>query len=196
MRPLIDPPLAVAGAWLARRGVSANMVTVAGFAVGAAAVLALAKGAFLVALVLILLNRLADGLDGAVARVRGPTDFGGYLDIVLDFIFYSAVVFGVALGQPEQALWAAFLIFSFVGTGVSFLAFAIIAAKRGLSTNTRGKKSIFYLGGLAEGTETIVTIVLICLFPGAFPWIAGIFGAMCWITTAFRIYEARRAFDG
>lgn len=196
MRPLIDPPLAVAGAWLARRGVSANMVTVAGFAVGAAAVLALAKGAFLVALVLILLNRLADGLDGAVARVRGPTDFGGYLDIVLDFIFYSAVVFGVALGQPEQALWAAFLIFSFVGTGVSFLAFAIIAAKRGLSTNTRGKKSIFYLGGLAEGTETIVTFVLICLFPGAFPWIAGIFGAMCWITTAFRIYEARRAFDG
>ncbi|NQW09487.1 MAG: CDP-alcohol phosphatidyltransferase family protein [Alphaproteobacteria bacterium] len=196
MRRVIDPPLNSAGAWLAARGVAANGLTVTGFVIGMGAVPALAVDAPLAALVLILLNRLADGLDGAVARVRGPTDFGGYLDIVLDFLFYSAVVFGVALGQPEHAVWAAFLIFSFVGTGVSFLAFAIVAAKRDLTTDTLGKKSIYYLGGLAEGTETIVTFVLICLFPDAFPWIAGIFGAMCWITTVFRINEARRAFGG
>lgn len=170
------------------------MVTVAGFAIGLGAVVALAHGLPLLALVLILVNRIADGLDGAVARIHGPTDFGGYLDIVLDFLFYSAVVFGVALGRPEFAVWAAFLIFSFVGTGVSFLAFAIVAAKRRLTSEARGKKSIFYLGGLAEGTETIVTFVLICLIPDAFPWIAGVFGAMCWVTTAFRINEARRAF--
>jgi phosphatidylglycerophosphate synthase len=159
-----------------------------------AAVPALAVGRYDLALVAILANRLADGLDGAVARAAGPTDLGGYLDIVLDFLFYSAVVFGVALGRPHEAVWAAFLIFSFVGTGASFLAYAIIAAKRRVTTETRGRKSIFYLGGLAEGTETILAFVLICLFPAAFPWIAGAFGAMCWITTASRIWQAARAF--
>lgn len=194
LRRVIDPPLEVAGRRLARAGVTANAMTVAGFAVGVLAVPALATGHYELALAAILLNRLADGLDGAIARVVGPTDLGGYLDIVLDFLFYSAVVFGVALGRPQEAVWAAFLIFSFVGTGASFLAYAIIAAKRGVTTSTRGRKSIFYLGGLTEGTETIVAFVLICLFPDAFPWIAGIFGAMCWITTAGRIGQAAGAF--
>lgn len=194
LRRMIDPPLDAAGRRLARAGVAANTMTIAGFAVGAAAVPALATGRHDIALAAILLNRLADGLDGAIARAAGPSDLGGYLDIVLDFLFYSAVIFGVALGRPDQAVWAAFLIFSFVGTGTSFLAYAIIAAKRGVTTATRGRKSIFYLGGLAEGSETIAALVLICLFPDAFPWIAGVFGAMCWITTAGRIWQAVQSF--
>lgn len=194
LRPLIDPVLDVAGRRLAKAGVRADAVTVAGFAVGLAAVPAIALGRSDLALAAILLNRLADGLDGAVARAAGPTDLGGYLDIVLDFLFYSAVVFGVALGRPEEAVWAAFLIFSFVGTGSSFLAYAVIAAKRGVTTESHGRKSIFYLGGLAEGTETIVAFLLICLIPHVFPWIAAIFGAMCWLTTAGRITQAVRAF--
>ena len=194
LRRVIDPPLDVAGRWLARRGVAANAVTVGGFAVGMTAIPALATGRYELALAAILANRLADGLDGAIARAAGPSDLGGYLDIVLDFLFYSAVAFGVALGRPDQAVWAAFLIFSFVGTGSAFLAYAIVAAKRGVTTATRGRKSIYYLGGLAEGSETIIAFVLICLLPDAFPWIAGVFGAMCWITTASRIGQAVRAF--
>lgn len=194
LRRVIDPPLDAAGRRLAGGGVTANAVTIIGFAVGVAAVPALAVGRYDLALAAILLNRLADGLDGAVARASGPTDLGGYLDIVLDFLFYSGVVFGVALGRPDEAVWAAFLIFSFVGTGASFLAYAIIAAKRGVTSERRGRKTIFYLGGLAEGTETIAALVLICLTPEAFPWIAGGFGAMCWITTAGRIRQAVRTF--
>ena len=194
MRRLIDPPLNAAGRAIARRGISANAVTVVGFVIGLGAVPALAAGNHLAALALIIGNRLADGLDGAVARATGPSDVGGYLDIVLDFIFYSAVVFGVALGRPDQAVYAAFLIFSFIGTGASFLAYAIIAAKRGLTTQSQGRKSIFYLGGLTEGTETILAFVLICLLPDYFPWIAIIFGVMCWITTAGRIAMAVRDF--
>lgn len=194
LRRVIDPPLDTAGRWLARRGVAANAVTIAGFAVGMLAIPALATGRYDLALAAILANRLADGLDGAIARAVGPSDLGGYLDIVLDFLFYSAVVFAVALGRPEHAVWAAFLIFSFVGTGSSFLAYAIVAAKRGVTTATRGRKSIYYLGGLAEGSETVIAFVLICLLPDAFPWIAGVFGAMCWITTASRIAQAVRAF--
>src|SRR5690349_9990595 len=183
LRPLIDRPLDRAGRVLARYGVRADAVTVAGFAVGALSWPVLAAGHYGVALALILVNRLCDGLDGAVARQAGPTDFGGYLDIVLDFLFYSGVVFFFAVGRPHDALPACFLVFSFVGTGASFLAYAIIAAKRGLTTSLRGAKSLYYLGGLTEGTETIALFVLICLLPSRFNSLAWGFGALCWITT-------------
>lgn len=194
LRRVIDAPLDRIGAWLVSMGATANAVTAIGMILGAAAVAALALEAYGAALVLILLNRLADGLDGAIARNRGITDFGGYLDIVADFLFYNAVVFGFALGRPEEALAAAFLLFSFVGTGISFLAFAVMAAKRGIETDRYGRKSLFYIGGLTEGTETIACFVAICLFPDAFAWIAVGFGILCWMTTIARALQARYVF--
>ncbi|MGP1393954.1 MAG: CDP-alcohol phosphatidyltransferase family protein [Inquilinaceae bacterium] len=194
MRKLIDRPLHRAAGHLARAGIAANGVTVAGFAVGGGALLALAACQYPLALALILVNRLADGLDGALARRQGVTDLGGYLDIVFDFIFYSGMVFGFALGRPDMAIPAAFLMFSFVGTGTAFLAYAVIAAKRGLTTDMSGPKSLYYVGGLTEGTETIAVLIAICLFPDAFAWIAYGFGILCWITTAGRVDAARRTF--
>lgn len=194
MRRIIDPPLDAAGRRVAALGLGANTITLGGFAVGLLAIPLLAFESYWAALTAILANRLADGLDGAVARHRGPSDLGGYLDIVCDFLFYSAVVFGFALARPENALPAAFLIFSFVGTGASFLAFAAIAAKRGLTSAKRGRKSLYYLGGLTEGTETIAAFVALCLFPDAFAAIAYGFGLLCWITTAARILTAWRSF--
>ncbi len=188
-RRWIDPPLDRAGAALARLGLGANAVTVAGFLVGAAAGVALAFRRYELALGLIAVNRLADGLDGAVARRLGPTDFGGYLDIVLDYLFYAGVPLGFAVGRPESALPAAFLLFSFLGTGPSFLAFAAVAAKRGLTTEARGRKSIYFLGGLAEGAETIAAFVVICLRPDWFDAVAWGFGALCCLTTAARIAD-------
>jgi phosphatidylglycerophosphate synthase len=194
LRRLIDPSLDRIGAAIGRRGIGADAVTLAGFAVGVASFPALAAQVYGLALALILLNRVMDGLDGAVARHAGATDFGGYLDIVCDFLFYSGVVFFFAVGRPEQALPAAFLIFSFVGTGSSFLAYAVFAAKRGITTSIRGTKSLYYIGGLTEGTETIALFIAICLFPDAFPWLAWGFGALCWITTAARVTAAAGAF--
>jgi phosphatidylglycerophosphate synthase len=193
MRRIIDPPLDRIGRRVAAAGVSANAVTLAGFAVGLLAIPLLAAEWYGLALAAILINRLADGLDGAVARHTTLTDFGGYLDIVCDFIVYSGVAFGFALARPENAVPAAFLILSFVGTGTTFLAFAIMAAKRGLSSEARGRKSLFYLGGLAEGTETIVAFAAFCLFPSAFVPLAYVFGALCWLTTAARVVTARRS---
>lgn len=150
-----------------------------------------------IALVLILLNRLADGLDGAVARHHRISDFGGYLDIVCDFIVYAAVPFGFALADPAaNGVAAAFLILSFVGTGTSFLAFAIIAEKHGIRTSARGAKSFYYLGGLTEGTETMAVFIAMCLWPQAFVWLAVGFGVLCWITTASRVASAWEAFRG
>ena len=170
-------------------------MTVLGFIIGLLAVPALAINGYLLALLLILMNRLADGLDGAIARRTEKTDRGGFLDITLDFIFYSSVPFGFALADPSNnALAAAFLIFSFIGTGCSFLAYAIMAEKRGLSTDIRGQKSLYYLGGLTEGTETIALFVLMCLVPSWFSTLAMIFGGLCWITTATRIHAGWRSF--
>lgn len=193
LRPLIDPPLDRVAARLERLGVGANAITVTGFAIGAVAALLVALGSPLLALAGLVANRLLDGLDGAVARRRGVTDFGGYLDIVLDFLFYAGFVFAFAVADPQRnALAAAFLILCFVGTGSSFLAYAIMAARRGIETRARGTKSLYYLGGLTEGTETIAVFVLFCLAPTWFAPLAILFGVLCCLTTVSRILIARR----
>ncbi|MCB1883478.1 MAG: CDP-alcohol phosphatidyltransferase family protein [Geminicoccaceae bacterium] len=197
LRPLIDPPLGRLGTFLARRRVTADLLTWAGFALSGLAMLLIAGGATLLGLLPLLLGRLADGLDGAVARVNGQTDKGGFLDITLDFIAYAGLVFAFALGDPvRNALPAAFLLFAFMGTGSSFLAFAVMAEKRGLVTEAQGKKSLYYLDGLTEGTETILFYVLACLLPAHFPLLAWIFGGLCWLTTAGRIATSMRTLRG
>ena len=192
LRPHLDRVVDPVGRWFAARGISASMVTVVGFALGLAAVLAVVMGTMLAAFVLILLNRLCDGLDGAIARATAPTDFGGFLDIVFDFIFYAMIPFGFALYDPANALAACFLIVSFFGTAVSFLAFAVMAQRRGLSSRDRGVKSLYYLGGLTEGGETIILLLAMTVTPQWFVYYAYVFGALCWVTAASRILEARK----
>ena len=173
------------------RQISANTITLAGFAVGVMVVPLLWFKLYALAMTVILANRFFDGLDGAVARKRGPTNLGGYLDITCDFIFYSVVIMGFALADQENnGLAAAFLIFSFIGTGSSFLAFSAAAEKKGISTNSHGIKEFYYLGGLTEGTETILFLVIICMYPENFPVLAVVFGSICWITVLGRFSSA------
>lgn len=180
---------------LADQGIKADTISLAGFAIGVLAVAALAAGWFLAALLLILTNRLCDGLDGAVARLNGPTDRGAFLDIALDFVFYALVPLGFALQDPVvNALPAAVLIAAFVGTGSSFLAFASIAAKRGDSSTAFPQKGIYYLGGLTEGFETIAIFVAMCLFPAGFPVLAYGFAAACAVATVLRWLQGWRSF--
>ena len=194
-RDRIAPAIERLARLAARAGVSANAVTLAAFAVGALAGLAIALENFLVGLVLIGISRVGDGLDGAVARIRGRTDYGGYLDIVLDFFFYGAIPLGFAFADPDaNAVAAALLVFSFYVNGASFLAFAILAERRGLESTARGEKSIFFTTGLAEATETIAVFVLACLFPGWFPVLAYVFAAVCFYTALSRIVLAGRQF--
>ena len=189
IRPIIDPVLEQVGQKASDTGLTANQITVAGFLLGLCMIPAIATEHYGLALTLLLANRIMDGVDGAVARIQGPTDLGAYLDIVLDFIIYSAVVFGFCLDQPENAIFGAFLIFSFIGSGTSFLAFAILAEKRKLSSEAQGKKSIYYLSGIAEGFETIVVLALMCLFPQHFWLLALGFGFICWLSTGGRIAQ-------
>ena len=196
LRPLIDPPLNAAGRWLARLGVTANAVSLTGIAIGVAAAVAIAHSHFMLALGLIIANRVLDGLDGAVARATRLTDFGGYLDIVGDFLFYVAVPVGFALASPANLLPALLLVASFTLTGISFLAFAVIAGKRGLETAAHGRKSFFYDTGLAEGTETIAIFIAMLLWPAHFPVIALAYAGLCLVTVVQRSLAAWHSFAG
>ena len=194
LRPLIDPPLNAIGVRLAKAGVSALTVTFLGLVLGLGAAVAAAFGEYGLALLLIGANRLADGLDGAVARARGPTDLGGYFDIVADFAFYVSVPVGFGLSAEANLVPALVLVATFVLTGISFLAFAIVAQKRGAETQAHGKKSFFYSTGLAEGGETIVAFLAMCLVPAAFPLIAYVFAGLCVATVVQRSALAVTAF--
>ncbi len=185
----LRPVMTQAARGLVRLGVGANAISVAGFAIGLAAAAAIALQHFGASLVLLLLSRLMDGLDGAVARATQPTDRGGFLDITLDFLFYAAIPLAFAIANPaSNALPAAVLLASFMGTGSSFLAFAAIAEKRGLTDTALPGKSFYFLGGLTEATETIAAFAAMCLWPHWFAPIAYGFAALCGITTALRIF--------
>ncbi|NCU12792.1 MAG: CDP-alcohol phosphatidyltransferase family protein [Sphingomonadaceae bacterium] len=194
LRPLIDPPLNAAGRWLARHGVSANSVTLAGLAPALGAALAILAGDFTLAIVLIALNRLLDGLDGAVARTRGLTDFGGYLDTLADYLFYIAVPLAFGIASPAHTLPALLLVASFTLTCASFLVYAAIAARRGEQASAHGAKSFFYSTGIAEGAETIAVFIAMCLWPAHFPLIASGFAALCLLTVIQRTVMAHRNF--
>ena len=188
IRRLIDPPLAHAGQRLAAAGLSADAVSIGGCLIGLAAALAASAGHFYLALALLIANRIADGLDGAIARATRRTDRGAFFDIALDFLVYAAMPLGFAVWHPEtNALPAAFLLASFVANGSAFLAFSILAEKRGMKTTRQGHKSIYYLAGIAEGFETIVFMAAFCLFPTHFPILALIFATLCWISAVCRL---------
>ncbi|MGQ4275815.1 CDP-alcohol phosphatidyltransferase family protein [Pseudidiomarina sp. E22-M8] len=185
LRPVLDSVVKP----LVRAGISANTVTTVGFVIGLGVLPALAWQHYDLALLCILLNRLSDGLDGAIARQTQVTDAGGYLDSVMDFIFYSAVPFGFLLADPSAfGAVAGLLMFSFMGTAATFLAFAILAGKHGIANPNYPNKSLHYMGGITEGFETIVAFIVFCLWPAVFPVTGSIFAALCWLTALTRLY--------
>ncbi len=192
----LKSPLAFAVKPLDAAGIKATQVTLIGAVIGLAAAILIAADALLLGGLLFLMNRLFDGLDGALAQQQGPTEQGAFLDITLDFLMYSAIPFAFAVRDPDVALAAAFLLFSFVGTGSTFLAFSIFAARHGLKNESLKDKSIYYLQGLTEGFETTLVLTLMCLFPQWFEWLAWGFGALCFMTTGSRIVEGNRVLRG
>ncbi len=180
---------------LAAIGISANQISFGGFAFGILAAVLIASGEIGWAILPLLVNRLCDGLDGAVARLDHPSDRGAFLDITLDFLFYAGVPLAFAFCDPERnALAAAVLLASFIGTGVSFLAYAIMAEKRGEKSTEYPSKSFYYLGGLTEGFETVLCFVLMCLWPQHFAGLAYVYAAMCCVTTLTRLVAGWQQF--
>ena len=194
---LLRPGLEAGARGLVRAGVGADAVTWAGFALGMVAAVCIAQGAFIAGLVLMLASRLLDGLDGAVARLTQPTDRGAFLDITLDFLFYASIPLAFAWADPARnALAGATLIAAFVGTGSTFLAFAVLAERRRLASAAYPSKGLYYLGGLTEATETLIAFAAMCLWPAAFPWIAAVFAGLCVLTVLTRLWFGWHTLSG
>ncbi|RJG42528.1 CDP-alcohol phosphatidyltransferase family protein [Motilimonas pumila] len=186
---MIKPATQWSAKQLDRCKLKANQVTLIGFLLGLCALPCIILGYFMWALAFISLNRICDGLDGALARRHGATTVGAYLDICLDFIFYSAIVWAFAWASPaDNALAAVTLILSFMGTGASFLAYAIFAERHQIKNFAYPNKGFYYLGGITEGTETILLFVAFCVFPQYFAPLAYGFAALCLLTTVTRIF--------
>ena len=194
-RQLIDPPLNQIGQGLAARGFTADGVTLIGLVLGLLAALLIALGAPGWALLPLLASRLADGLDGAVARATQKTDFGGYLDIAVDFLFYGAIPMAFVIYNPTaNGAAGAYLLTSFYFNGTSFLGYAILAEKHGHKTDAQGQKSLYYSNGILEGTETIVFFVILCLLPQYYSPLAWVFGTLCFATAPLRLYAAKQIY--
>jgi phosphatidylglycerophosphate synthase len=175
-RRLIDVPLARVAAAIDRDWLSPDRLTVAGLVLGLGSAAAAAAQVWPAALVLWWVSRLADGLDGPLARHRRaglPPDetasqAGGFLDITADFVVYGSTVVGVAVGVAGGygAPWWPFLLvlLAYYANGTAFLAFSSIAERTGREIDDG--RSLSFLGGLAEGTETIVVHSVWLLLPG------------------------------
>lgn len=190
LTPIIKPILMPLAASLHKRGITADQLTLVGFVIGVLALPLLAYQLWFGALIAIILNRIFDGLDGALARyAKQSSSAGGYLDITLDFLFYAAIPLGFIFADPVQnAIAGALLLAAFIGTGSSFLAFAIAAEKFDLDNPQFKYKSFYYLNGLTEGTETIAFFIAFCIWPQHFVLLASVFAAACAITIVTRIY--------
>jgi phosphatidylglycerophosphate synthase len=190
---LLRPAMQAGARGLHSFGLRADTASWIGFGIGAAGAAAIAGQQYLAGLVLLLVSRVFDGLDGALARLTTPTDRGAFLDITLDFLFYASIPLAFALADPAaNALAAAVLLAAFIGTGSTFLAYAALAAQRGQKSVAYPTKGLYYLGGLTEATETIACFALMCLWPRHFAALALGFAALCALTVAARLWAGWR----
>lgn len=184
-------PLAVA---LGR--VSPNAVTLLALIVGLTAAVMAARQMYAIALALWLVNRILDGLDGVLARTtRQQTDFGGYLDIVADFLVYAALPIGLFLGQATVALGIglAFLLGSFYVNAASWMYLSAILEKRRAGANARGELTTVTMpAGLVGGTETIFFYAAFLIWPGALPWLFLTMAGLVLLGVIQRLWWARR----
>lgn len=195
LRRLVDPLLVRIARAVVKTGATADLVTAVAFVAGLFCAVAVSQGAFGWGLALLVIGRIGDGLDGLVAALTRRTDRGGYLDIVGDFVFYGALPFAFAVADPAtNALPAAFLLLAFYVNGASFLAYAAVAARRGLVSTVRGEKAIHFTAGLAEGGETIAVFAVMLVRPDWFPTLAVVFGGLCLVTAAARARLAWKTF--
>jgi phosphatidylglycerophosphate synthase len=166
------------GKELANAKISATSVSMFGFIIGMLSVNFLAMSMYFEALICIIINRFCDILDGAVARAEGITSFGRFIDTTLDFIFYGGVIFGFSLAEDGNAPAACFLLFAFMSSSVAMLTYGIIDKK-----SSNSSQSPFYLGGLAQGFETVTSFTILCIMPFAFKPIAILLGCWCLMKT-------------
>lgn len=176
---------------LVRLGVSANALTGVGLGVGVLCLVAVALGANLVGVVLWLLNRLLDGLDGELARAREESsDLGTFVDLVADFFVYGGLAVALAVQHPEARLALVVLVFAYYVNGSTFLVLSQMLQRSDVERLT--ERGLHFRRSLAEGFETIVAGVLMLLLPGHVEVVAWVFAGVVLVSAAQRVLDGRR----
>jgi phosphatidylglycerophosphate synthase len=191
VRARLAPGLDRAAVQLRRVGCSPHGLTAVGLVAGLGACVAVASGHTAVALVLWLINRLLDGLDGPLARQRGADELGGLLDFVADFVIYAGFVVAVAIDHRGSRVACVVLLATYLVNNVALLSFSSLIERLGLPIGD--ERSLRLPPGLAEGTETIAVYVLFCLLPRASTTIAWAFAAVVALTAVQRVWQAASA---
>jgi phosphatidylglycerophosphate synthase len=159
--------------------ITPDRLTIAGLVIGLGSAALAATQLWALALVAWLLSRVLDGLDGTLARRRiaaaadpragTASEAGGFLDITADFVVYGATVVGLAFGVTTAfgAPWWPFLLvmFAYYINGAAFLAFSSIAERTGRALSDGDNRSLFFLGRIAEGGETVFVHTLWLALP-------------------------------
>ncbi len=176
-----------------------NHMTILGFIFGILMCILVFFKFYLSALLFLILNRLCDGLDGAMARLTIPSPLGGYLDIVFDFTIYSGFVLAFGLSNSNYTMISMVLLFLYIGTGTTFLARAALQTQldkipQSSELNQELPKSFYFSSGLIEGTETIIFMILCLLLPNYYIFISIIFGILCLITFISRVIVCYKEF--
>jgi len=196
----LQKPLIIIGKQLIKF-ISPNQVTFIGFSMGLISTILIFFEIHNFALVFLILNRICDGLDGVMARLTKPTKKGAYLDIVFDFIFYSLFVLAFGLSNENYLIFSLILLFCYVGTATTFLANSLLINSQNKIfedesiEQNKFIKEFRYAYGIAEGTETIIFMVLSLIFPKYFILISLIFIALCIFTILARIYVCFKYYD-
>jgi phosphatidylserine synthase len=173
--------------------ITPDLITYFGLALGLGGAASAWFHAWIPALALWLLSRLADGVDGALARRRIKAGglknvAGGYLDIMADFGVYGSFVLGVAHGSGQKYLPFLFVLLAYYLNGTSFLAFSSIGEREGIRIDDG--RSLSFIYGLAEATETIVVHSSWCLFPSEAARIAALWAIIVFISAGVRIHQS------
>ena len=187
IRSQIVPIMSRLGHGLANRGVKANHLTAVGFVIGVGACVAVGTGRWGLGLVLWLVNRCVDGLDGSVARANGPTELGGFLDIVADFAIYGGLLVGFGFAGEELRLPALVLFLAYYLNGTAFLAWSSLAERLKLGEGGDGRSLDFSNAGLTEGTETIIVMSVALAWRSQAEPILWIFAGAVFITVLQRV---------
>lgn len=167
------------------------------FLFGLAAAVLVFHQLYFAALLAWALSRLADGLDGSLARVHNrQTDFGGYLDILLDLVVYAAIPIAFVLGSAASTssyISLIALLGAYYVNVASWMYLAAIEERRGRGARElKEETTVTMPRGLIEGTETTVFYVLFLILPTYAPKLFLAMTGLLIITIAQRVTWAWR----
>ena len=190
----LEPYLSLISNILLKIGISANHVTYFGLFLVPVIIIFISNGQTYLAIIFIILNRVSDGLDGNLARIKKTTKFGGYIDIIADYIFYVSIPLGFALLSKVNSFPTIILLISYIINLSSFLGLAAIKNLDDRELKNE-KKSFYYSFGIIEGAETFIFYVVVCICPSQYSFFAYIFSFLVFLTALKRILLFKKSFS-